>query len=120
MSAEKLDLVALRRPVAVVFPNGTEHAVAPFRLDGHLLLKRFQVTPDDAALLMDLLRLAVPDATDEDFNTLSLDEDVPRVLGVASGKIALVEAALKNGLSGAGAEEAPSPPSSLTTVTSTS
>lgn len=109
MATEVIDLVALRKTVKIRFPNGVLFVVAPFRVNGVALLEQWKADPNNAALLMELLRLAVPDATDADFDTLSLDEDIPRVLAAAHGKTALMELALKNGLGG-GVEEETTPP----------
>jgi hypothetical protein len=110
MSVDRIDLVARRRDVVVVFPNEQEFRVEKFRLEGQLRLRRWQENPHDVDELIALLRLAVPDATAEDFNTLSIDEDVPRILAAAMGKTAVVEEALKNGGRGVG-ETVPAPPS---------
>lgn len=119
--ADRIDLVALRRAITVVFPSGAEFEVAPFRLEGVRLLRQWQAQPDQLETLLQLLRLAVPSATEEDLNDLSVEEDVPRILAAATGKIQLMEAALKNGLSGAAPVEVapPTPPSTPTTTTST-
>lgn len=122
MSVDRIDLVGKRRDVVVVFPNDKEFTVQKFRLEGQLRLKRWQDNPHDTDELIALLQLAVPDATVGDLNTLSIDEDIPRILAAALGKTALVEAAIKNGWSGGGEAEPtpPSAPSSPTTPTSTS
>lgn len=122
----QVDLVALRRPVRHQFPVVCEPSVrgvcadcsaephdrwfqiVPFRGPGKALLRQWEQDPGNAALLMELLHMAVPSATDTDFDALSLDEDVPRVIAAADGKAALVEFALKNGNSG-GVLVAPSP-----------
>lgn len=116
MSVDRIDLVGKRREVVVVFPNEREYRVEKFRLEGQLRLRRWQENPHDAEELVALLRLAVPDASIEDLNTLSIDEDVPRILAAALGKTLLWEAALKNGLSGAG-EAVPAPPSAPSSQT---
>lgn len=113
MEPLRVDLVALRRPVEVQFPDGQWFPVEPFRGPGKALLRRWQDEPTNGALLMELLHMAVPGATDADFDTLSVDEDVPRVIATADGKAALIELARKNGLSG-GARKVPSPPPSTT------
>jgi hypothetical protein len=122
VSVDRIDLVGRRREVVVVFPNEKEFRVEKFRLEGQLRLKRWQENPHDSEELIALLRLAVPDATIDDLNTLSIEEDVPRILAAAMGKTLIVEEALKNGLRGAGeaVPASPSPPSSPTTTPSTS
>jgi hypothetical protein len=122
VSVDRIDLVGRRREVVVVFPNEQEFRVEKFRLEGQLRLKRWQENPHDSEELIALLRLAVPDATIDDLNTLSIEEDVPRILAAAMGKTLIVEEALKNGLRGAGGAvpASPSPPSSPTTTPSTS
>jgi hypothetical protein len=121
MDPIRVDLVALRRPVEYQFPNERWFRIAPFRGPGKALLAAWQREPQNGQLLIELLRMAVPTATDEDFDTLSVDEDIPRVIAAADGKAALVEAALKNGPSG-GVFQMPSPtlPSSPTTSPPTS
>lgn len=123
MAVDRIDLVGMRREVVVVFPNDREFTVRKFRLEGQLRLKRWQENPHDADELIALLQLAVPEATVEDLNTLSVDEDIPRILAAALGKTAVVEEALKNGRSGVGVGE-PAPPTSApsnpTTMISTS
>lgn len=100
MEPLRVDLVALRRPVEYQFPNEKWFRIAPFRGPGKALLAEWQRNPTNAALLVELLRMAVPTATDEDFDSLSVDEDIPRVIAAADGKAALIEAALKNVPSG--------------------
>jgi hypothetical protein len=114
----RVDLVALRRPVEYQFPNEKWFRIVPFRGPGKALLAEWQRDPTNGGLLMELLRMAAPDATDADFDSLSVDEDVPRVIAAADGKAALVEAALKNAVSD-GARRVPSPtPPSVTTTNS--
>lgn len=122
MAVDRIDLVGKRRDVVVVFPNEQEFRVEKFRLEGQLRLKRWQENPHDAAELIALLQLAVPDATVDDLNTLSIDEDIPRILAAAMGKTLLVEAALKNGWSDVVATPAASPsvPSSPMTTSAIS
>lgn len=116
-----MDLVALRRPVEHQFPNEKWFRIEPFRGPGKVLLEAYKQDPGNAELLLELLRLAVPTATEEDFNSLSLDEDVPRVLAAADGKAALMEAFLKNAISDGGlSTPSPTLPSSPTTTSSTS
>lgn len=121
MDPIRVDLVALRRPVEYQFPNEKWFRIAPFRGPGKALLAAWQREPNNGGLLMELLRMAVPDATDEDFDSLSVDEDIPRVIAAADGKAALVEMALKNGPSD-GVSRMPSPtlPSNPTTSPPTS
>jgi hypothetical protein len=122
VGVDRIDLVGKRRDVVVVFPNEKEFRVEKFRLAGQLKLKQWQENPHDADELIALLQLAVPEATVDDLNTLSVDEDIPRILAAAMGKTLIVEEALKNGLRGAGGAvpASPSPPSSPTTTPSTS
>lgn len=121
MEPLRVDLVALRRPVEYQFPNEKWFRVEPFRGPGKALLAEWQRDPNNGQLLMELLRMAVPTATDDDFDSLSVDEDIPRVIAAADGKAALVEAALKN-VPSDGAFRVPSPtrPSSPTTTPPTS
>jgi hypothetical protein len=107
MDPLRVDLVTLRRPVEVQFPNEKWFRIEPFRAHGKALQRAWEADPTNADLLVELLKLAAPDATDEDLATLSVDEDIPRVLAHADGKAALMEAYLKNELSG-GARPAPS------------
>jgi hypothetical protein len=107
--AEELDLVALRRPCYVTLPL-TERRVAIrfFRAEQKQIYKQWMTEPNNAALLLALLRYAIPDITDEELDDLSIDEDIPRIVGKANGKAALMEEALKNGVSD-GVFQAPSP-----------
>jgi hypothetical protein len=122
MDPIRVDLVSLRRPVEYQFPNEKWFRIEPFRGHGKAMLLQFREDPaGEAGLLMELLRLAVPTATDADFDSLSVDEDIPRVIAAADGKAAIMEAYLKN----AGSDDAilaPSPtlPSSPTTTSATS
>jgi hypothetical protein len=123
MEPIRVDLVALRRPVEYQFPNEKWFRVEPFRGPGKALLARWKEDPGNGELLMDLLRMAVPTATDADFDELSVDEDIPRIIAAADGKAALVEIALKNGVSGVALKVPPppksSPPSTPTTPSPT-
>lgn len=114
-----MDLVSLRRKVEVQFPDDTWHLVEPLRGHGKALLRSFQLDPQNAEILLELLRLAVPDATDAQFDLLSPDEDVPRILAAADGKSALVEAFLKN-VESDGAALGPSPTQLSSPTTSSS
>jgi hypothetical protein len=71
-----------------------------------------------AVQLAELLKLALPGLTDDDMEDTG-PEDWTRIVGAATGKMALVEMALKNGLSD-GVEEAPSLISEDSTTTTTS
>ena len=122
MPVDKLALVGARRDVVATFPDGKEFAVQRFALGGARLYDKWLLNPNDDALLIELLQLAVPDATEADLNTLSVEEDIPRILAAALGKTRQLEAALKNVGSddGSGALASPTAPSSRTTMTSTS
>lgn len=117
MDPLRVDLVTLRRPVEVRFPNEKWYRVEPFRAHGKALLRAWEADPANSDLLVELLKLAAPDATDEDLASLSVDEDIPRLLSHADGKAALMEAYLKNELSG-GARPAPSPTQGSSPMTS--
>lgn len=122
MDPVRVDLVALRRPIEYQFPNEKVFRIEPFRAHGKALLRAFRENPEgNLGLVLELLRLAVPGATDEDFDELSADEDVWRVLAAADGKAAQMEEFLKNGLSdGVLRAPSPTPPSAPTTSSSTS
>lgn len=116
-----MDLVALRRKVEVQFPNDRWHTVEPFRGHGKALLRSFQEDPSQLDVLLELLRLAVPSASDEEIDMLSHGEDIPRIIATADGKAALVEEFLKNAGSDVGeVPTSPIPPSPPTTTSSTS
>jgi hypothetical protein len=121
MDPIRVDLVSLRRPVEFQFPNDKWFVIEPFRGPGKAMLLTLRRDPEaNVGLVMELLRLAVPSATDEDFDSLSTDEDVWRVIAAADGKAAQMEAFLKNAVSdGAYRVPSPTPPSSLTTTSST-
>jgi len=121
MEPIRVDLVSLRRPVEYQFPNEKWFRVEPFRGPGKALLAQWKDDTSNGELLMDLLRMAVPTATDADFDELSVDEDIPRIIAAADGKAALVEITLKNGLSGV-IQRVPPPsrPSTPTTPSPTS
>jgi hypothetical protein len=117
--ADELDLVALRRPCYVILPL-TERRVAIrfFRAEQKQIYKQWMAEPNNPEPLLALLRHAIPGLTDAELDDLSLDEDIPRIIGKANGKAALVEVALKNGVSD-GVSLAPSPtPASPPTTTS--
>lgn len=136
MDPIRVDLVALRRPViyqipvpcdaevrgvCALHPHPTEphdrwFRIQPFRGPEKAMLAAIQRDAiANVGLVLELLRKALPDATDADLDALSLDEDVARIIGAADGKAAIVEDALKNGLSG-GVSQMPPPtrPSSPT------
>lgn len=100
MEATEIDLVALRRPRTVIFPNGTRHAVEPYRGPGQVLLNQYRTTAEDDhvtrfQLAMQLVALAVPTATEDDRDSLSI-EDWPPIIAAANGNTALLEAVRKN------------------------
>jgi hypothetical protein len=117
--ADELDLVALRRPCYVTLPlTGRRVAIRFFKAEQKQLYKQWMLEPNNADLLLALLRHAIPDLTDEELDDLSIDEDIPRIIGKANGKSAMMEQALKNGVSG-GESPAPSPtPASVPTTKS--
>src|SRR5574338_148988 len=119
---EELDLVGLRRPCYVTLEaTGRRVALRFFKHEQKKLYRQWQQEPNNAALLLELLRYAIPDVTDDELNDLSLDEDIPRILGKVDGKSVMVEIALKNGVSGgAPLTPPPTPASSPTTATPTS
>lgn len=105
---KELDLVALRRPCVVTLPGtGRRVAVRFFRLEQKQLYRRLQDDPNNVALLVELLRAAIPDVTDEELNDFT-DEDIVRVIATADGKSAFMEDAIKN-LPSDGVLPAPSP-----------
>jgi hypothetical protein len=106
---EELDLVALRRPCYITLEaTGRRVALRFFKHEQKQIYRRWKADPNNAALLIELLRFAIPNVTDEELDDLSLDEDIARILGKADGKSVMVEAALKNGVSD-GESQAPSP-----------
>lgn len=120
--ADELDLIALRRPCYVTIPlTGRRVALRFFQAPQKQLYKQWWDEPNNAVLLVSLLRYAIPDITDDELNDLTIDEDIPNIVIKANGKAAMMESALKNGLSG-GESPAPSPtpPSTLTTKSRTS
>lgn len=116
--ADDIDLVALRRPCYVVIPlTGRRVAVRFFRAEQKQIYNKMLAEGNNAALV-ELLRFAIPDITDDEMNDLSLDEDVPNIIIKANGKSAALELALKNGVSD-GVPQAPSPtPASAPTTKS--
>jgi hypothetical protein len=119
--SDTLDLVALRRPVTIILPSGVKVPVAPYRGPGVALLRQYRKEKDPllrAAQLAELLRLAIPTATDDDLDDTGPD-DWSRIVAAAAGKLELVEIALKNGLSDGVPEPVPSlSTDSITTTTS--
>lgn len=98
-----LDLPKLRRKVKARFPNDKLFDIAPFTGDAQLLLEKYRnaeqeglTTLEKWELVQQLLRLAVPDATDADLGTLAI-EDWTEILTAANGATLLVEATRKNG-----------------------
>lgn len=117
MATDELDLIALRRPCFVTIPlTGRRVALRFFRAEEKKQYSAWLADPNNATLLVGLLRAAIPDITDEELDDLSLDEDVPRIVVKANGKAVMLETVLKNGLSD-GAPQPPSPtlPSTPTT-----
>ena len=97
-----LDLVAKRRPRVVKFPNDHEFPIASYRGSAQSILRQYREESDPirrAPLLIELLRLAVPTATDDDWASVSM-EDWGWIIGEANGTALLVEQALGNGPSG--------------------
>lgn len=119
---EELDLVGLRRPCYITLEaTGRRVALRFFKHEQKKLYRQWQAEPNNAVLLIELLRYAIPDVTEEELNDLSLDEDIPRILGKVDGKSVMVEMALKNGVSGGGhLTPPPTPDSPPTTETRTS
>ena len=119
--SDTLDLVALRRPRTIKFPSGNVVPVESYRGHGVALLRQYRAETDPlirGAQLEELLRLAVPTASEEDLGDTG-PEDWSRIVALAAGKIELVEIALKNGLSDGVPEPAPSRSTdSITTTTS--
>jgi hypothetical protein len=113
--------------VCALSPHPTEphdrwFRIVPFRGPEKAILAAIQRDPiGNVQHLVGLLRSAIPELTDDDVDALSIDEDLPRIIGAADGKAAIVEDALKNGVSG-GAFQVPSPtrPSPLTIPSPTS
>lgn len=105
-----LDLVALREPAPVVaLPNGAQRQLRYLTGPGYALLQAYRDRPEDTALLVQLLREVLPEATDADLDCLGTD-DIVRLLGAAQGKLLMVEAVLKNGRSGTVEGAAPRTP----------
>lgn len=99
---ENLDLVAVRRKRTVTFPNDKQFPIVPFRGKAQALLAAYRKEKDPGKrgqMLIDLLRDAVPDATEDDWASVSV-EDWGHILAAANGAAELVAMALKNGLSG--------------------
>lgn len=118
---DRLDLVALRRPVEVVLPDGSVHTIAPFRGPGIALLRQWEREEDPlirAGCLSELLQLALPTATEEQLDDTG-PEDWSRIVASAAGKAEIVEAVLKNVPSG-GVPETPPPSSAVSNTTTTS
>ena len=111
-----LDLAQFTKPLdPVTFTNGRTVAVRPFGPEEWELYRSIQKDPDDAKAL-DLIRRVLPDATDEDLETLTaLQAGV--VLEHAKGKIDLVLQLLGNSV---GATASPPPPSPTSPTPSTS
>lgn len=109
MPADELDLVGLRRPCYVTIPlTGRRVAVRFFRAEQKQLYNKWMAEPNNAAPLLELLRFAVPDITDDELNDLDIEQDIPQIIMKANGKAAALELALKNGVSD-GASQVPSP-----------
>lgn len=107
-----LDLLALATPLEPVqFPNGRVFPVRPLDAIGWEMLRTATASGSDGDALA-TLRRCVPDATDDDFVSLGI-EDVQNLLLYATRKVRFVSDAIKNSSGEAAPIVAPtSPPSS--------
>ena len=111
-----IDLVALRAPAPEIrLPNDRVVQLHYLRGDGYAKLWEYKTHPENGELFLAVLKCALPDATDEDLDSLSI-HDAAEIIGMARGKIDLVEQARKNGGSDVVDPAAsPTPPSNPTT-----
>ena len=82
--SDTLDLVALRRPRTIKFPSGNVVPVESYRGHGVALLRQYRAETDPlirGAQLEELLRLAVPTASEEDLGDTG-PEDWSRIAQV--------------------------------------
>lgn len=122
-----LDFVALREPVTCTLPTDPPDRKRLVRQFRRLELEQFEVAKtlqragDDLGALdvIDALcRFAVEGITDQELDTLATVDKV-RLLGAATGKIDLVEAALGNGPGGGDASSPTAPPPPITAASTT-
>ena len=119
---ENLDLVAMRRKRTVTFPNDKTYPVVPYRGSAQALVKKYRAEKDPvkrAEMLIELLRQAVPGATEEDWDSVSI-EDWGHIIAAANGSADLVQMALKNARSGVRKTGDNTPPSTLKMTSPTS
>jgi hypothetical protein len=117
---EAIDLVALRRPVSITLPCEKTVPVAPYRGHGIALLRQYRKETDPllrGAQLAELIKLALPTATEEDLDDTG-PEDWARIVAAAAGKAELMEIALGNVLSVGDVPESPTSSSDSATTTS--
>jgi hypothetical protein len=98
LMVENLDLVAMRRKRTVTFPNDNTYPVVPYRGSAQSLVKKYRNETDPgkrAEMLIELLRQAVPAATEDDWSSVAL-EDWGHIIAAANGSADLVQMALKN------------------------
>lgn len=121
----ELDVVALRRQQTVRLPDDTRLRLQFYRGHTYALFKQMKAETDAAiraAQMSELLRAALPDATEDQLMDLG-PEDWAIIVYAAAGKIVLMEGALGNGGGGdgaMGAPPAPAPDSTASTTTTTS
>lgn len=101
-------------PEEVELPNGSVYTVK--RFDGFaadLWASASEDGTDDSALLYQLVRLSLPDASEEEVKSLTVTQ-AAAVVSVATGNVEKVLAALKNGTgveAAVSADSAPTTPS---------
>lgn len=112
----EIDLVALRKPAPRVrLPNEKLVQLRYLNGEGFALLWRWKANPGDGELFEALVKNCIPDATQEDIDSLPYDEAV-LIIAAARKLIDLVETQRKNGGSDvADPAASPTPLSSQTT-----